>query len=437
MAADTPFEGAEITELAAHWHAATAELAQRVAAFDAAEGWAGAGIRSCAHWLGINAGLDHRTGSDLVRIGHALEALPLVATAFAEGRLSLDKVRALSLVATPADQETWVEQALHYSASQLVRVCRAVRRALLAQDPDLVESQLARRGLWESYTEDGMLQIRALLPPDQGELVLTALRAVTGDWLPKPNPDDPLPDPALDRWAAQKSDALAAICEHGLATAPAELMGSPESRKLVVHVDVGVLTGEDPDGRCETESGMPLSAALARRLGCDAELVALIERDGSPLDMGRSKRCFTSRQRQALRARDRVCRYPGCTVSGRRCDGHHLRPWWLENGPTDLSNGALLCWYHHTRCHAGAFRIRKQDDGSLVFETRDGRVIGPPETAPVDPATGGSNRFRRGCRKRGLKIDAETPVAMSGGERCQFGHAVDVLTEMAAAGPAP
>jgi hypothetical protein len=143
-----------------------------------------------------------------------------------------------------------------------------------------------------------------------------------------------------------------------------------------------VLTGEDPDGRCETESGMPLSAALARRLGCDAELVALIERDGSPLDMGRSKRCFTSRQRQALRARDRTCRYPGCTVSGRRCDGYHLRPWWLENGPTDLSNGALLCWYHHTRCHAGAFRIRKQDDGSLVLETRDGRVIGPPETAP-------------------------------------------------------
>jgi hypothetical protein len=37
----------------------------------------------------------------------------------------------------------------------------------------------------------------------------------------------------------------------------------------------------------------------------------------------------------------------------------------------------------------------------------------------------------------GLTIDAETTVAMAGGERCQFGHAVDVLTEMAAAGPAP
>ena len=97
-----------ITELAARVHAATAELARRLAAFDAARAWAGDGIRSCAHWLSINAGLDHHTASDLLRVGHALESLPLVAQAFAAGCLSLDKVRALSLVAPPADQELWV-----------------------------------------------------------------------------------------------------------------------------------------------------------------------------------------------------------------------------------------------------------------------------------------------------------------------------------------
>jgi hypothetical protein len=72
--ADTPAD--RITELAAHLHAATAELAQRLAAFDAARGWAGDGIRSCAHWLSINAGLEHSTACDLLRVGHALASLP-------------------------------------------------------------------------------------------------------------------------------------------------------------------------------------------------------------------------------------------------------------------------------------------------------------------------------------------------------------------------
>ena len=305
-----------ITELAAHVHAATAELAQRLAAFDAARGWAGDGIRSCAHWLSINAGFDHHTACDLLRVGHALESLPLVEEAFASGRLSLDKVRALSLVATPADEEIWIEQASHLAASQLVRICRAVRRALLARDPDLAESHLARRGLWASYTEDGMLRILALLPPDQGELVLSALRAVTGDKLPPRDPEGPVPDPAVDRWAARRSDALVAIAEHGKATAPSELMGAPETRQLVVHVDVGVLTGEDPEGRCDTESEQPLSAAVARRLGCDGSLVALTERDGLPIDMGRRRRLVCGRQRRALEARDRYCRFPGLPGPG-------------------------------------------------------------------------------------------------------------------------
>lgn len=63
----------------------------------------GIGVRSCAHWLSINIGCDVSNSGEMVRAGHALEALPVLRAAFADGRLSFDKVRAVTKVATPDD----------------------------------------------------------------------------------------------------------------------------------------------------------------------------------------------------------------------------------------------------------------------------------------------------------------------------------------------
>ncbi|MDQ6900853.1 MAG: hypothetical protein M3072_15365 [Candidatus Dormibacteraeota bacterium] len=108
--ADEP-EAHAICELAAHIHAATAEFSERVAAFELKSAWGGAGIRSCAHWLSIYAGFDSPTGRELIAVGTALAALPLTRAAFRAGELSLDKAKALAGVATPADEEGWVELA--------------------------------------------------------------------------------------------------------------------------------------------------------------------------------------------------------------------------------------------------------------------------------------------------------------------------------------
>ena len=47
----------EITELAAHIHAATYRLLELIREFDQREGWGGPGMKSCAHWPGssVNA----------------------------------------------------------------------------------------------------------------------------------------------------------------------------------------------------------------------------------------------------------------------------------------------------------------------------------------------------------------------------------------------
>ena len=86
--------------LAARINAATAELVQLSADLDTDGSWAEIGMRSCAHWLSINIGCDVWNGGEMVRAGHALEELPVLRAAFAEGRLSFDKIRAVTKVAT-------------------------------------------------------------------------------------------------------------------------------------------------------------------------------------------------------------------------------------------------------------------------------------------------------------------------------------------------
>jgi hypothetical protein len=68
------------------------------------------------------------------------------------------------------------------------------------------------------------------------------------------------------------------------------------------------------------------------------------------LDLGYTRRYFTPAQRLALALRDGGCSYPGCTVPPQWCEAHHVVPW-SQGGPTDLSNGVLLCGRHHTRVH--------------------------------------------------------------------------------------
>src|SRR5207248_6407193 len=95
---------AEIVELATQLTSATARLLVMIGEFDAAEGWRDWGMRSTAHWLSWKCGLGMTAGREQVRVARALRALPLVAAAFADGRLSYSKVRAITRFATVDDE---------------------------------------------------------------------------------------------------------------------------------------------------------------------------------------------------------------------------------------------------------------------------------------------------------------------------------------------
>jgi hypothetical protein len=84
-----------------------------------------------------------------------------------------------------------------------------------------------------------------------------------------------------------------------------------------------------------------------------------------PLDVGRTTRVVTPAQRSALAVRDGGCVFPDCQRPLAWCEAHHV--WhWLDGGPTDLENLALLCRAHHRAVHEGGWQLTRGPDGRLT-----------------------------------------------------------------------
>src|SRR5262245_4918943 len=96
--------GDDIAMAAAHIDAATHQLLSSIRRFDESGGWAWQGARSTAHWY-WRIGIGLCAAREQVRVARALETLPLIDAALARGELSYAKVRAMTRVATPENQE--------------------------------------------------------------------------------------------------------------------------------------------------------------------------------------------------------------------------------------------------------------------------------------------------------------------------------------------
>src|SRR5687768_11188926 len=88
----------QIANQAGHLAAATCRWLLLVAEYDRRKGWEAWELRSCAHWLEWKCELSSSTAREHVRVARALESLPLVRGAFAQGAISYSKVRALTRV---------------------------------------------------------------------------------------------------------------------------------------------------------------------------------------------------------------------------------------------------------------------------------------------------------------------------------------------------
>ena len=162
------------------------------------------------------------------------------------------------------------------------------------------------------------------------------------------------------------------MAESFLAHGAIEAAGT-DRHQIVVHVAAETLRDRTA-GCCEFEHGPSMAAETARRLSCDASVVALIENDdGEPLNVGRKTRTISAPLRRVLNARDKGCRFPGC-ANTRYIDAHHIEHW-ANGGETKPSNLVSLCRFHHRAVHEGGIRIERLDDGALRFVKPNGAAI--------------------------------------------------------------
>ena len=127
--------------------------------------------------------------------------------------------------------------------------------------------------------------------------------------------------------------------------------------------------------RAELEgSDFAVPAAFAAATECERGRAAItIDTSGCILNFGRSRRQFSSSQREVLRARDGGCLWPACERPPWQTEAHHIRPW-SEGGGTDIADGVLLCRFHHLSLHAHHWRIvRNGSRYSLIPPAGTGR----------------------------------------------------------------
>jgi len=429
---------AQITELAGHLNAAGHRWLVLIAQFDERKGWNDGSTQSCAHWLNWRCGIDMGAAREKVRVAHALEKLPRISAAMARGELSYSKVRAMTRVATAETEEFLLSVALHGTAHHVETLVRHFRRAQQAEELSREERQQANRRVSYFFDDEGSLILKASLPAETGMLLVKALDAAVeslkgADVSAETRHGEPLDAPSrnvaaeLDAdtpsFGARRADALAMMAESFLKHG-AEALSGGERHQVVVHVDAATLQ-ESIAGRCELGHGPALSAEAARRLACDASVVTLIEdAKGEPLDIGRKTRSIPPAIRRALNARDRGCRFPGCSNT-RYVDGHHIKHW-AHGGETKLSNLVALCRFHHRQVHEGKVVVLTLDDGALRFVKPNGRSFDSFAPAGAQPQSDWT-RLADTHRDAALEIDAKTATSRWCGESMDYGTAVDVL----------
>jgi hypothetical protein len=314
-----------------------------------------------ASWLHGHGRLSARAAREVVATGRALQWLPAVASAFADGHITGGQAGLIAQVAAPARLAdaaaagvdlAEVDAALATVAvtqphERLAGVVRHYRDAL---DPDGPEPD-PTEGRRLSFTAhaDGTVGLCGQLDAVAGEKLRAAVEAIVQAARPQGD---------TRTRAQQRADALAQLADNALASGGLPILRTVKPHVVVtVGLDDFTGTGANP-GAASTGFGDVWSAAQARWMACDGQVRRIVlDPDGLPLDVGREKRVVPPHLRRAVEQRDRSCVFAGCQAPTWWCDVHHLLEWML-GGETSLENSALLCERHHTKAHHG-FRVER------------------------------------------------------------------------------
>src|SRR5688572_7859798 len=168
---------AKITELWGYLSAATYRFLMLVAEFDREQAYARHGLANTAQWLNWQCGIRAVAAREKVRVARALEQLPEIADAFAKGEFSYSKVRAMTRVATPANESVLVHVGRNGTAAHVEKLVSKYHWTQQRDAASLAQRQHEFRRVSSFFDMEGEFVLHARLPREVGAVVRKALEA--------------------------------------------------------------------------------------------------------------------------------------------------------------------------------------------------------------------------------------------------------------------
>ncbi|MGY0540275.1 DUF222 domain-containing protein [Nocardioides sp. YJ-D4] len=342
------------------------------------------GAKDASGWMRTELLVDKGVARSQIKLAASVAKYDLVAAGLTEGVVSQDKARVITraldqIEADPAAsaedlilaEKLLVDHATRLTANEL----KIVGRRILAEiDPERFEAAEAkalqreeehaqRRTFFQSRDNgDGTVDIQARV----SRAVALRLRTLL-DSLAQPrklSAEDKGRKAPYDRLLGQ---AFARVIE----TYDVDQLPRHGGHGTTVFITMSL---EDLRKDLGTAAlgfdGAKITAAEARRMACNADLVPVVlGTDSEILDFGRTARLAYPAQHRALRLRDKCCQAEDCDAPAAWTEAHHLKPW-SEGGLTNLANMVLLCASDHRRIHDPDYAYERLPDGRIRFTRR-------------------------------------------------------------------
>lgn len=330
-----------------------------------------AGHRSPAHLVAATTGTTVGEAAASLATAARMEHLPRAAEAFAKGKLSTAKARALAAAASavPEAEDELLLKAPDEDAASFTKRCRRT----IASVTDPAERQRAvhrERYLREWVDESDAWNLAARGTKADGARIMAAIKADADQVFRetrRAGTERSTPE-------AYRFDALVRIATRAPEWSTAR--ATAPSAHVHVNVDAEALlaTKALPGATCEIPGLGAIPVAEAKRLLGDAILTVLVKKGRDVTTVAHHGRTIPTHIRRAIEARDTECVVEGCTVR-EGLEGHHVVPW-AESHETTVDGVRMVCRFDHQLVTYEGFTLEPLNDGSGQY-----RLVPPIEAA--------------------------------------------------------
>ncbi len=347
---------------------------------------------STAGWFAREAGLPGGAARAQVALARVLRRdLHATDAAWLDGRLTREHVRVLADAANPRIRKAIVgaeEQLIALVAGRTFLRWRQGVSSLVSSldqdgpDPDDPSSTTAT---WARSGAFG--ELRARFGGASAEVVEQAIEAKTDELFRRQAKDRERSTDIPARSRAQlRALAIVELLHLGMGIDQTSSKAPTTGVSLVLRTDA-VTEDDDDDGWPRLASfadatwsltnpdGRHLAIEHFATLLCDCAVHPLVvDGDGNPLRLGRTRRFASTAQRRAVLARDGGCVFPGCDCPVSWSDIHHVEAF-ADGGPTDIDSLAALCRHHHGVSHRKGWEMGAVGDGWFRWWSPSGHTI--------------------------------------------------------------